>query len=438
MKAAACHPPDFISSPRISAVLDWPARTGLALLHALIAAPLPLFLLALAAMLFRPPDLDFYSVDRIAFGLLVLAVGLRTLVLRQKIQFHPGLLLPMLGLSGWALLGLIGHSFDATAWSVLAARFFVPAAMFLIAQLVFRDTRSLLWLERFLLLVFIYLTVIAVAFLLGADALIFPRFILDESIGIHADRARGPFLQAAANGLSLNLLGLIALDAFRRRCLHQVWGLILLACFPVAIAATKTRAVWIAFSASMLWMAVRAQNRRFRIAGVAVVLVMVAGALAVLYLGGTGGDLADRANDDSSVKFRFAAYQAAWEMFRQKPLAGWGTIQVQAELAGQIRNFRGEEFAVHNTYLQILVEQGLVGFLLYGWLLRDMFRLGKVELGDRDDLARSLHSLWPILLAVYLFNAISAVMTYQFVNSLLFTFAGVLAVSAKAREAGVE
>ena len=38
----------------------------------------------------------------------------------------------------------------------------------------------------------------AVAFLLDARSLIFPRFILDESLGIHVDRARGPFLQAVA------------------------------------------------------------------------------------------------------------------------------------------------------------------------------------------------------------------------------------------------
>ena len=36
-----------------------------------------------------------------------------------------------------------------------------------------------------------------------------------------ADRARGPFLQAVANGVSLNLLGLVALDSFRRRRLRS-------------------------------------------------------------------------------------------------------------------------------------------------------------------------------------------------------------------------
>ena len=39
---------------------------------------------------------------------------------------------------------------------------------------------------------------------------------MDESLGYHADRARGPLLQAVANGVSLNLLGVLALHALLR------------------------------------------------------------------------------------------------------------------------------------------------------------------------------------------------------------------------------
>ena len=67
-----------------------------------------------------------------------------------------------------------------------------------------------------------YLSVIALLFLFGEKSLILPPFILDENLGIHADRARGPFLQAVANGVTLNLLGLVALDSYRRRRLRGV------------------------------------------------------------------------------------------------------------------------------------------------------------------------------------------------------------------------
>jgi O-antigen ligase len=123
-----------------------------------------------------------------------------------------------------------------------------------------------------------------------------------------------------------------------------------------------------------------------------------------------------------------AAYQAGWEMFLARPLTGLGTAELQAELADRIRGFRGEAFAVHNTYLEILLEHGIFGIGLYGWLMVALFRLGRERPGDPNSVA-SLRSLWPLLLGVYLVNATFVVMNYPFVNGLLFTFAGILAAN---------
>src|SRR5690242_13080287 len=49
-------------------------------LQALMAAPLLLFLAALAAMLLRHPDVAFYGIDRVAFVLLVAGVAGRAVV----------------------------------------------------------------------------------------------------------------------------------------------------------------------------------------------------------------------------------------------------------------------------------------------------------------------------------------------------------------------
>ena len=69
-------------------------------LHALIAAPALLFLATLAVMLFRPPDLQFYWLDRIAFLLLLFVVLLRVLVLRRSGNPASGpVLWPMAGLA---------------------------------------------------------------------------------------------------------------------------------------------------------------------------------------------------------------------------------------------------------------------------------------------------------------------------------------------------
>src|SRR5437764_509128 len=80
----------------------------------------------------------------------------------------------------------------------------------------------------------------------------------------HVDRARGPFLQAVANGLCLNLLGLTALDSFRRRKLRGIVAGILFLAVPLAILATKTRAVWIASALSVLCLMFFASTLKLR------------------------------------------------------------------------------------------------------------------------------------------------------------------------------
>jgi hypothetical protein len=99
----------------------------------------------------------------------------------------------------------------------LPAKWAVPFAFYQLSGLVFQTSSSLRRLETFALAVLGYLSIVAVLFLLDASQLVLPPYIVDEHLGIHADRARGPFLQAVANGVTLNMLALIALDSFRRR-----------------------------------------------------------------------------------------------------------------------------------------------------------------------------------------------------------------------------
>ena len=68
--------------------------------------------------------------------------------------------------------------FDNQTWSLLAAKFFVPFALFHLARLVFREERRLRQFEVFTLVVLAYLCFTSIAFLSGAKSLIFPRFIL--------------------------------------------------------------------------------------------------------------------------------------------------------------------------------------------------------------------------------------------------------------------
>jgi len=143
-----------------------------------------------------------------------------------------------------------------------------------------------------------------------------------------------------------------------------------------------------------------------------------------------GSSLQDRFEDRSPVEIRLAVYNAAWDMFRERPLLGWGVSRMPSQLEERVSDFHLNQFVVHNTYLEILVEHGLLGLLLYGWLIVRLFRLARWR--STADLSgtfldHGFRELWPVILGVYLLNGFFVVMNYQFVNGFLYTLAGLLA-----------
>ena len=405
-------------------------------LQVLAAAPTFLFLAALTAMLLRPPFPDFFEVDRVAFGLLVIGATVRVVVRRERL-FAVRATWPMIGLSALAMASLLGRPFDSEAWSVLAAKFLVPFTLFHLAGLVFTEERRFRQFETFALAVLAYLSFIAIAFLTGAHSLIFPRFIVDESLGYHLDRARGPFLQAVANGISLNLLGLLALHAYRRGRARGLKMVLLLASVPIAILATMTRTVWLSFAGTVIALVFLRKDGAVRRTCVGLTLVVGVTLGVVLTSTAWVGTLSDRVEERGPIDYRAAVYAGGWQMFLERPLTGWGFHQMPAELPLYVTGYDEKVLYPHNTYLEMLVEQGVAGLALYLWLMWELWQLarGSVPTGERRGfLDFEFHRMWPILLAVYWVNAATVVMSYQFVNGLLFTMAGMLAAQQRRAE----
>jgi len=414
-----------------SNTLAWTLGTFVRPLHALIAAPSLLFLVTLGLMLFHPPDFHFHYLDRVAFGVLILVVLLRACVLRGPLWLGDHMTWPMLALLLLAFYGAMSQPNGDETWSLFAAKWLVPFALYHLAGYTFNSEQSLQRFETFSLIVLGYLSLTAIFFMIDAKQFIFPRYILDESLGYHADRARGPFLQAVANGVALNLLGLVALNSFRRKRLRGVLALLLLVALPLAIVATKTRAVWLSFALSVLVLLLFSPSRRLRRACLGLALAGSMGLAAVTFAD-RNTSLTDRLEERGPVMFRMAVYEAGWEMFLEKPLTGWGATDMQTELSKRISDFHQEQFFFHNTYLEIAVQYGLVGLLLYLWIVVDLFKLGRNfnRAGSSIDssfLDQQFRGLWPLLLGVYLLNGVFVVMNYQFVNGFLFALAGLLA-----------
>jgi len=417
--------------------LVWALEIVLRPLQALMAVATLLFSAMLTAMLLRNQNVPFYEIDRVAFGLLLIVVAGRAMVVRQRLLVVERITWPMLGLTTLVFASVIGQPFNSETWSLLASKFIVPFVLFHLAGLVFTGEREFRQFEVFALLVLAYLSFIAIAFLLGARALIFPRFILDESLGFHAERARGPFLQAVANGVSLNILGLVALHAYQRGSVRGLKTVLLLASVPIAILATMTRAVWLSFAGSIVVLVFLSENRALRRAAVGLALIAVTG-FAVLSSHELRVALSDRLEERGPVEFRAAVYAGSWQMFLERPLTGWGFHQMPEELPRYVSEYKDKVLYPHNTYLELLVEHGVVGLALYLWLMWEMWRLGRgaIPAAEKNGfLDLRFHRLWPILLAVYWVNAALVVMSYQFVNALLFTMAGMFAAQRRRAEA---
>lgn len=351
-------------------------------------------------------------------------------VTRQRLSVAGPVTLPLFILLVMGLFELLSHPSQQQDWSTFAAKLVVPFLLYHIAQLVFTDTKSLQHFEFFLLLVLGYLSLTAGFFLMDAKELIFPRFILDEGLGIHVDRARGPFLQAVANGVSIVLLGLVALNSYRRGRLRSVFAVGFVLAVPAAVLATKTRSVWISFALAVIGLWVFSSSRRIRRACAYLVAGGLLAASVTCFVCLRDASFGERLGERSPVEFRFSMYRAGWEMFQEKPLFGWHTDDIQSELAKRVDGFHQDQFFFHNSYLEVAVGYGALGLALYLWVLMDLFRVGRKTGNSANDnfIDQRFRSLWPVLVGVYLFNASFVVMNYQFVNGLLFALAGILAM----------
>lgn len=105
----------------------------------------------------------------------------------------------------------------------------------------------------------------------------------------------------------------------------------------------------------------------------------------------------------------------------------------------RLSSFHPEYYIFHNTYLQLGVQHGALGVLLYIWLFVVLFRLGaRPNCGSTEreyPFGPGFRLMWRIMLCVYLLNATVVVMNYQFLNGYMFTIAGILA-SHKAWQVG--
>jgi putative inorganic carbon (hco3(-)) transporter len=248
----------------------------------------------------------------------------------------------------------------------------VPFLLYLVAPAAFATERQRTILLGTLALVGAYLGATAFFEMIGPHSLVFPHFITDPSLGIHDGRARGPFLEAGADGLAMfgcAVAAVMLLDRPRRTWVR--WGVALIAglCL-LGLVLTLTRQVWAgAFVGAALASLISARLRRFMPVALIVCALIVGG--AVVAVPGLHAKLDARAVSQKPVWDRLNSDSAALRMFESRPLLGfgWGTFPRYSPQYYHVAKTYplssvGE---VHNVVLSNAAELGVVGLTL--WLI---------------------------------------------------------------------
>nr|WP_231134369.1 O-antigen ligase family protein [Motilibacter deserti] len=212
-----------------------------------------------------------------------------------------------------------------------------------------------------------YLGATAFFEVLGPHSFVWPGYIVDPGAGILFGRARGPFLQPAANGmvmLTSAVACVIALRTWRRRAVKVGAVLSLVLCL-VGAALTLTRSVWIAETLTVFVLALTSgAARKLVLPGIAALALGVFALVTLVPPVQTAVD--SRLSDTRSGYDRLIANDAAMRVLEQNPLTGVGWqrfSQVEGDWVRQDPDYSitNVGISVHNVLLGYAAEIGLPG-----------------------------------------------------------------------------
>ena len=306
----------------------------------------------------------------------------------------------------------------------------MPFAVFAVSPLVFDTPERRRILLGCLVVLGAYLGLTALFETTGPSALVLPGYISDPSLPVHFGRARGPFVQAAVNGLALYACATacaVAWTAARgwRRTACAAIGLLC----AVSLIFTLQRQVWLGGSlAALLTLVAVAPLRRWLLPAAA--LAAAAVALTLAFVPGFSEKATKRAGQGETVAQREQLNRAALNLWERRPLTGWGYTtfeRVSAEhysLPSDSGLMIKQRMPVHNVAASNLAELGLIGTSLWVacvavGIVGTLLRRGPPEALAWRILLGSTFVLWLVI-------AIASPLTDVFPNLLLWLLAGVV------------
>lgn len=275
--------------------------------------------------------------------------------------------LAMLGylvVTQFSIAYLASNLMGTTYW--LYDRVFVPMCLYLIVRLLSPTEADV---QR---IVPAALFVVGVQAFIGNLSWIVPSAVPSMWMGMHAgSRTTGTLINPVIYTSTLSFCSLLVLHAGLTRARGLVRTLYI-ATFLVAqycIFISFTRSSWLGGLVGIAGVTYLHPKFMVRMVLVCMLIAGVAGGIFSQQLSQASERMNSEESEESALS-RLPIYYASIQMFRAKPLFGWGYSNFdrydrdfQARVADLVNP--AKDHASHNLYLTILAEQGLSGFLLY-------------------------------------------------------------------------
>jgi putative inorganic carbon (hco3(-)) transporter len=268
----------------------------------------------------------------------------------------------------------------------------------------------------------------------GLTAFVFPKYINNPDVGIHWGRARGPFVEAAADGLSMWICAVAGAMAFKLwRSRWRWFAAATVALCAIGMVLTLTRQVWVgAVAGIVVTFAVSPSLRRYLLPTLAGLALLVGVALGTIPSLRT--KIEERSTDNRPVWDRYNSNRAALNMAAERPLLGFGWYRFGAVGTNYYQQSSDYPLTtvgrVHNVLLGNLAELGLIGTVLWvGTLLATIVMALRVPRGPPE-----LEAWRTGLIAVAVCWATVANFTplgYAFDNYMIWLWPGVLLAAAQ-------
>lgn len=344
-----------------------------------------------------------------------------------------GLHVAMVAMVAWTAWSAFNHGTLTTSngFYALLDRLAVPFFLFSVSAYLLRPPLAREIMLRVLTVFGVYLGGTACLEMLGGRALVFPAFIVNESLGIQPDRARGPFLASEADGVVLVVCAAAAIVvAMTSKGLMRLTALCAAPLTLLGALLTLTRSVWLGMivvvAVAALWYPqVRKPLGMACGAGVAAIVVGLA-AVAPLREA-----IIDRLTTQRSLDDRANTNEAAFRILAERPFEGigWGRFLdegidwVRIAESYPVTNVGIE---VHNVPLSRAAELGIPAALL--WCLIVLFGPVRAVLRQSTDSLYHWRYVATVALLAWVPPTMLSPNPYPLPNNIIWILTGALAV----------